>query len=100
MKMNEYDMLNHCTRYNYLEPYAWKTFEGCCHPKSRLNHITRGWSWQKKNVLYLVLYFFIGFLFNILKDTPLTEAARNGHTDIVRLLIENGADVNKGGRVG
>ena len=44
--------------------------------------------------------FFIGFLFYILKDTPLTKAARNGHTDIVRLLIENGADVNKGGRVG
>ena len=28
-------------------------------------------------------------------DTPLVEAASNGHTDIVRLLIENGADVNK-----
>ena len=51
-------------------------------------------------MLYLILYFFIGFLFYILKDTPLIEAARNGHTDIVRLLIENGADVNKGGRVG
>ena len=51
-------------------------------------------------MLYLVLHVFIGFLFYILKDTPLTEAARNGHTDIVRLLIENGADVNKGGGVG
>ena len=51
-------------------------------------------------MLYLVLHDFIGFLFHILKDTPLTEAARNGHSDIVRLLIENGADVNKGGGVG
>ena len=31
-----------------------------------------------------------------MKDTPLSEAAKNGHTDIARLLIENGADVNKG----
>ncbi|CAH3155961.1 unnamed protein product [Pocillopora meandrina] len=29
------------------------------------------------------------------KDTPLSEATTNGHTDIVRLLIENGADVNE-----
>ena len=50
-------------------------------------------------MLYLVLHVFIGFLFYILKDTPLTEAARKGHTDIVRLLIENGADVNKRGWV-
>ena len=33
------------------------------------------------------------------KDTPLNEAARDGSTDIVRLLIRNGADVNRGGRV-
>ena len=44
---------------------------------------------------YLRQYFLIGFLFYIVKLTPLFEAARNGHTDIVRLLIENGADVNK-----
>ena len=44
---------------------------------------------------YILLFFLIVFLFYILKDTPLIEAARNGHTDIVRLLIENGADVNK-----
>ena len=44
-------------------------------------------------------YYFIVFPFYILKYTPLFEAARNGHTDIVRLLIENGADVNKGGWV-
>ena len=48
---------------------------------------------------YILLFFLIVFLFYILKDTPLVKAARNGHTDIVRLLIENGADVNKGERV-
>ena len=48
---------------------------------------------------YLRQYFLIGFLFYIVKLTPLFEAARNGHTDIVRLLIENGADVNKEGPV-
>lgn len=32
-------------------------------------------------------------------ETALTNAARNGHTDIVKLLIENGAGVNKGGWV-
>ena len=48
---------------------------------------------------YILLFFLIVFLFYILKDTPLIEAARNGHTDIVRLLIENGADVNKEGWV-
>ena len=51
-------------------------------------------------MLYVLLYFLIEFfLSNILKDTPLTEAAMNGHVFIVRLLIENGADVNKGGLV-
>ena len=45
--------------------------------------------------IYILIYFFIVFLFLVLKETPLYEAARNGHTDIVRLLIENGADVNK-----
>ena len=39
------------------------------------------------------------FLFYILKDAPLFEAARNVHTDIVRFLKENGADINKRGRV-
>ena len=48
---------------------------------------------------YILLFFLIVFLLYILKDTPLCGAARNGHTDIVRLLIENGADVNKEGRV-
>ena len=28
------------------------------------------------------------------RDTPLIEAAANGHVDVVKLLIENGADVN------
>lgn len=39
------------------------------------------------------------FLSYILKDTPLTAAVTKGHTDISRLLIENGADVNKLGGV-
>ena len=39
------------------------------------------------------------FLFYILKDALLSEAAGNGHTDIVRLLIENGANINKARRV-
>ena len=52
-----------------------------------------------ENAVYILLYFLIVFLFYILKDTPLCEAAKNGHTDIVRLLIENGADVNEGERV-
>ena len=48
---------------------------------------------------YRLLFFIIVFLFYILKYTPLIEAAGNGHTEIVRLLIENGADVNKEGPV-
>ena len=43
--------------------------------------------------------FLLFFLFYILKHTPLCAPARNGNTNIVRLLIENGADVNKGGWV-
>ena len=38
-------------------------------------------------------------LFYIFKYTSLIEAVRSGQTDIVRLLIENGADVNKEGPV-
>ena len=48
---------------------------------------------------YLLQYFLIAFLFYILKDTSLFTAAENGQTGIVWLLIENGADVNKAGRV-
>ena len=36
---------------------------------------------------------------HIFKNTALTEAARNDHTDIASLLIENGADVNEGSEV-
>ena len=49
-----------------------------------------------ENAVYILLYFLIVFLFYILKGTPLCKAATHGHTDIVRLLIENGADVNGG----
>ena len=41
----------------------------------------------------------IVILFYILKETPLSKAASGGHADIVRLLIEKGADVNKGEEV-
>ena len=55
---------------------------------------------KEEKMRFIYYYTFsLFFLFYILKDTPLFEAARNGHTDIVRLLIENGADVNKGGWV-
>ena len=53
---------------------------------------------EKTRFIYYYCFSLV-FLFYILKDTPLSEAAKNGHTNIVRLLIENGADVNKGGRV-
>ena len=55
-----------------------------------------GWSFKKRKCGLCITYFLIVSLFYILKDTPLCEAAKNGHTDIVRLLIENGADVKKG----
>ena len=34
-----------------------------------------------------------------MKDTPLCETVRSGDTDIVKLLIECGVDVNEGKRV-
>ena len=51
---------------------------------------------KEEKMRFIYYYTFsLFFLFYILKDTPLSEAVTNGHTDIVRLLIENGADVNK-----
>ena len=35
----------------------------------------------------------------LFENTPLFQASTNGHIDIVRLLIENGADVSKRGWV-
>ena len=84
LKMNYYHMLNICTRLYYFGPYTWKTFEECSRRKSRLKHIQR---------LVILYYISLCFSFLYFKDTPLLEAARNGHTDIVRLLIENGANV-------
>ena len=72
----------------------------CSRLKSRFNYLSSGRSLKRKNVLYILLYFLIVFfLSNILKETPLTEAVANSHTDIVRLLIKNGANVNQGGLV-
>ena len=45
------------------------------------------------------MYIVQNVVFYILKDALHSEAARNGHTDILRLLIENGANINKAGQV-
>ena len=54
---------------------------------------------EEKMRFYILLYFLIVFLFQFREGTPLSEAARNGHSDIVKFLIENGVDVNKEGQV-
>ena len=79
---------------------SFKFVAECSRLKSRFNHISLGWSLNKEKYgLFITIFFFIVFPFYILQDTPLSGAARNGHTDIVRLLIEKGADVNKVGWV-
>ena len=54
---------------------------------------------RRESAVYILLYFLVVFRFSILKGAPLPEAARIGHTDIVRLLIENRADINEAGGV-
>ena len=49
--------------------------------------------------MYILLYFLVVFLFYILKEAPIFEVARNGQSDIVRLLMENGGYINKEGPV-
>ena len=72
----------------------------CSRLKSRFNYLSSGRSLKKRKMCCIYYYTFsLCFFSNILKDTPLTEAVANGHTDIVRLLIENGANVNQGGWV-
>ena len=102
-KQDVYVRRINCICYNELskslrvEVYISFTFVAeCSRLKSRFHHISLGWSLKKRNVVYILIYFLVVFVFYILKNTPLIEAVRNGHTDIVRLLIENGADVNKG----
>ena len=69
-------------------------------PKSRFNHISLGWSSKKRKcVFYIIVLSRWVFSSQKSKDTPLTEAIRNGHTDIVKMLIENGADVSREGKV-
>ena len=55
-------MLNCRTRYYYSGIYARKTSEECSRPKMGVNHVSRGWSLQRKNALFIVLYFLIVFL--------------------------------------
>ena len=45
--------------------------------------------------VYYCTFLLCFFLSQIFGHTPLTEAVTNGHTDIAKLLIQNGADVNK-----
>ena len=76
---------------------SFKFVAECSRLKSKFKHISVGWSLKKRKCGLIYYYTFsLFFLFYILKNFPLTGAARNGHTNIVRLLIENGADVNKG----
>ena len=55
----------------------------------------------KEEKMRFIYYYTVSlvFLLYILKNTALTGAAGNGHADIVRLLIQNGADVTKKGYV-
>ena len=58
-----------------------------------------GWSIKKRKCGLCITILSRCFLFYILKDAPLFEAARNVHSDIVRFRKENGADINKRGWV-
>ena len=78
---------------------SFKFVSECSRLKNRFNHIFLRWSSKKRKCSLYITILSHCFSFYVLKNTPLSEAARNGHTDIVRLLIENGADVNEGERV-
>ena len=49
---------------------------------------------EGKYALYITLLSYCVFSFHSRKRTPLIEAAGKGHINIVRFLLENGADVN------
>ena len=52
----------------------------------------------KKEKILFIYYYTVSLLllFQVCEGTPLSEAARNGYTDFLTLLIEKGVHVNRG----